>query len=301
MKQNKPTATALVIGIVLSIVTLQLAYYPANGTEIWYEGDETRSHVVSPLPHTYLEEGSLPKSFDWGHLDGGKRSLLTHMLNQHIPQVCVCVCVCVCACLLFVFVFVFVFVQYIESLKYFICNPITSLLVQRPILGPNANSNSISTRLHPSFSFFFLFDPQTPIKISIAEPAGRTAACRRLPIALKLPGTEWGRTSIYRFNLYSTAVRLPGVAMAALPFEPMSSFTKIPLAFPTTPASPTSHVRRTPSVDSARTSIPRAVPKTSVAPVPILPIPQMVEPVMQSNIFPMPRYVTTRLWFGSVD
>jgi hypothetical protein len=103
MKQHKPTATTLVIGIVLSIIALQLAYYyPANGTEIWYEGDETRSHVVSPLPYTYLEEESLPQSFDWGHVDGGKKSLLTHMLNQHIPQVRV-FCV-MCVCLLFAFV-----------------------------------------------------------------------------------------------------------------------------------------------------------------------------------------------------
>jgi hypothetical protein len=93
MKQHKPTAMTLVIGIVLSTIALQLAYYPANGTEIWYEGDEKRSHVVSPLPFTYLEEDSLPKSFDWGRVDGGRRSLLTHMLNQHIPQVCFCVCV----------------------------------------------------------------------------------------------------------------------------------------------------------------------------------------------------------------
>jgi len=87
MKQHKPTAIILVIGIVIIIVVLQLAY-PANGTEIKYEGDEKRSHVVSPLPYTYLEEDSLPKSFDWGRVDDGRRSLLTHMLNQHIPQYC---------------------------------------------------------------------------------------------------------------------------------------------------------------------------------------------------------------------
>ena len=71
------------------IAVLVLLASTANSTEIKYEGDERRSHVVSPLPYTYLEESSLPKSFDWGRVDGGGRSLLTHMLNQHIPQVTV--------------------------------------------------------------------------------------------------------------------------------------------------------------------------------------------------------------------
>lgn len=73
------------------LLLLVLAACPtANSTEIKYEGDETRSRVVSPLPYTYIEESSLPKRFDWGRVetDNGKRSMLTHMLNQHIPQYC---------------------------------------------------------------------------------------------------------------------------------------------------------------------------------------------------------------------
>ena len=57
-------------------------------TEIKFEGDLDRSHIVSPLPYTYLEESSLPRSFNWGSVDGGGKSMLTRMLNQHIPQYC---------------------------------------------------------------------------------------------------------------------------------------------------------------------------------------------------------------------
>lgn len=51
--------------------------------------DKQLSHVISPLPYTYLLETNapLPKSFYWGNTNGGK-SFLTKMLNQHIPQYC---------------------------------------------------------------------------------------------------------------------------------------------------------------------------------------------------------------------
>lgn len=89
MQRKHPTVALLNAFLVTAIaIILGQLLCPANGTEIKYDGDEQRSHVVSPLPYTYLEKASLPKSFDWGSLDGGKRSLLTHMLNQHIPQYC---------------------------------------------------------------------------------------------------------------------------------------------------------------------------------------------------------------------
>ncbi len=75
---------ALLARIAVLCLSLQLAI-PASGTEILFDGDEKLSHIVSPLPHTYIEEDSLPKSFQWGDVDG--ISYLTHMLNQHIPQV----------------------------------------------------------------------------------------------------------------------------------------------------------------------------------------------------------------------
>lgn len=95
MKHRNPSAITLLIGIVIGIATIQLPG-PVNGAEIKYNGDEKRSHVVSPLPYTYVDEDSLPKSFDWGRVDGGRRSLLTHVLNQHIPQVCTWFCLRVC-------------------------------------------------------------------------------------------------------------------------------------------------------------------------------------------------------------
>mmetsp|Transcript_688 Transcript_688/g.1647 ORF Transcript_688/g.1647 Transcript_688/m.1647 type:complete len:447 (+) Transcript_688:172-1512(+) len=87
------------MSISLSLLLLSAVCAVTNGTEILYPGDETKSHIVSPLPHTYLKKSSLPKSFDWGNVQIGSndntntnttttKSLLTRMLNQHIPQYC---------------------------------------------------------------------------------------------------------------------------------------------------------------------------------------------------------------------
>jgi hypothetical protein len=54
------------------------------GTELKFDGDEHLSHIVSPLPYTYMDQSRLPKHFFWGNVGG--KSYLTHMLNQHIPQ-----------------------------------------------------------------------------------------------------------------------------------------------------------------------------------------------------------------------
>jgi cathepsin X len=58
----------------------------SSAKEIWYPGYEEKQHIVSPLPHTYLDKDELPKSFSWGNVSGV--SYLTHSLNQHIPQYC---------------------------------------------------------------------------------------------------------------------------------------------------------------------------------------------------------------------
>jgi hypothetical protein len=55
-----------------------------SGTELKFDGDEMLSHIVTPLPYTYLDPSKLPQNFFWGNVGG--RSYLTHMLNQHIPQ-----------------------------------------------------------------------------------------------------------------------------------------------------------------------------------------------------------------------
>jgi len=53
---------------------------------VMMEGHTKKSHVVSPLPHTYIADEELPEEWDWN--DQGGKSCLTHMLNQHIPQYC---------------------------------------------------------------------------------------------------------------------------------------------------------------------------------------------------------------------
>lgn len=50
------------------------------------EGHKKRSHVVSPLPHTYLVEEDIPDNFTWDNVNG--KSYLTKNLNQHIPHYC---------------------------------------------------------------------------------------------------------------------------------------------------------------------------------------------------------------------
>jgi len=71
--------------LVATLIAFKIRYVAC--TEIKFEGDEKRSnYILSPLPYTYLDETSLPRAFNWGSVDG--KSMLTHMLNQHIPQYC---------------------------------------------------------------------------------------------------------------------------------------------------------------------------------------------------------------------
>ena len=80
----EPTRIVLFAAVVVLCLSMQMAI-PASATEILFDGDEKLSRIVSPLPYTYIEKDSLPKSFQWGDVEG--KSFLTHMLNQHIPQV----------------------------------------------------------------------------------------------------------------------------------------------------------------------------------------------------------------------
>lgn len=52
------------------------------------DGHVKRSHVVSPLPHTYLVKEDIPDNFTWDNVDGNGKSYLTKHLNQHIPHYC---------------------------------------------------------------------------------------------------------------------------------------------------------------------------------------------------------------------
>ena len=44
------------------------------------ESHQVREKYHSPLPHTYINEESLPDNFNWGNVNG--RSYLTHSLNR---------------------------------------------------------------------------------------------------------------------------------------------------------------------------------------------------------------------------
>jgi cathepsin X len=61
------------------------------------EGHTTKDRFDSPLPYEYIKEEDLPERFTWGRVPVDKdddsnaaatTSLLTHSLNQHIPQYC---------------------------------------------------------------------------------------------------------------------------------------------------------------------------------------------------------------------
>ncbi len=58
----------------------------SSASDIFDPKDETLSHIVSPLPSSYLSPSDIPKSFFWGNVSG--ISYLTRPLNQHIPQYC---------------------------------------------------------------------------------------------------------------------------------------------------------------------------------------------------------------------
>jgi len=45
-----------------------------------------KNDYTSPLPHTYLKNGTVPSSWNWGDVNGV--NYLTRTLNQHIPQYC---------------------------------------------------------------------------------------------------------------------------------------------------------------------------------------------------------------------
>jgi cathepsin X len=76
----------MMVGLRTSTLLFSTLMSVAIATEILFPGDEELSHVVSPLPYTYISESELPKSFFWGNISG--TSYLTHSLNQHIPQYC---------------------------------------------------------------------------------------------------------------------------------------------------------------------------------------------------------------------
>ncbi|EJK77641.1 hypothetical protein THAOC_00513 [Thalassiosira oceanica] len=50
------------------------------------EAHDKPEDYSSPLPHDYIQDDEVPRSWHWGNVDG--KNFLTHQLNQHIPQYC---------------------------------------------------------------------------------------------------------------------------------------------------------------------------------------------------------------------
>jgi cathepsin X len=77
----------------ISALSLSLAVVAAPAAAVEYmneikimDGHKKRSHVVSPLPHTYLVQEDIPDNHNWDDVNG--KSYLTKHLNQHIPHYC---------------------------------------------------------------------------------------------------------------------------------------------------------------------------------------------------------------------
>ena len=75
--------TTKYIALMATIVAAKAEY---NNEYVVLPGNTKENHIISPLPHTYIEDDDLPDSWNWNDVDG--KSCLTHMLNQHIPQYC---------------------------------------------------------------------------------------------------------------------------------------------------------------------------------------------------------------------
>jgi cathepsin X len=78
---------ALISTLAISLIAGSTAAETKRYNEIKIREDAVHnSELKSPLPHSYIEEGSLPDSYSWADIDGV--SYLTHSLNQHVPQYC---------------------------------------------------------------------------------------------------------------------------------------------------------------------------------------------------------------------
>lgn len=77
------------IAAILSLITTLTSTVEAmeymNEIKIM-KGHKKRSHILSPLPHTYLIQEDIPDNFSWNNVNG--KSYLTKQLNQHIPHYC---------------------------------------------------------------------------------------------------------------------------------------------------------------------------------------------------------------------
>ena len=67
-----------VLSLLLPRKVVSKGYVPFDGP--------VEEQIKSPLPHTYLKENDLPKSFDWRNVNG--TNYASRVLNQQSPNVC---------------------------------------------------------------------------------------------------------------------------------------------------------------------------------------------------------------------
>jgi len=75
--------------LVLKVIAGAVINDPSRGLSREYsevlEDFDVKSNFTSPLPVDYIDQNTLPESFDWRNISG--ISYLTKAQNQHIPQV----------------------------------------------------------------------------------------------------------------------------------------------------------------------------------------------------------------------
>ena len=80
----RSTIASLLLAAVLS--SYGPAAVRAQDHPIPYPPPAELENVISPRPHSYVEESDLPREFTWQNVNG--HSYLTRVRNQHIPQYC---------------------------------------------------------------------------------------------------------------------------------------------------------------------------------------------------------------------
>lgn len=85
--------SVFIVGILVAFINTSFGFVfnggilKRQGEEIvWFKDQQGHTHVIHEEPHKWMDNDSIPESFDWGNVNG--KNFLTRMLNQHIPQYC---------------------------------------------------------------------------------------------------------------------------------------------------------------------------------------------------------------------